>query len=315
MMMKHIESVFTNKHPYFSYIPNYSPPSAYPILLPSLRADHVNHSTAEAKIKQIENELLAEKEQREELERMINEYEEELKDKDTLIKELKAKYKSKLSKIRDEKESLLDSIREQNSVIKFYKKVVDILLTAEELEEIQKEARWSEELNEWVIEAFRLQYLQSGLFKLPKILLHPESPNIENEDENKLEVKIYATSESNTIRNNPKTRQANNPDIEYEIPQLVTYYSQSPKIKFNCNRVSNNNFTPKVSATLKKSGRHRLVLINQPLISTGRQCDNPEITRNENYLAKIGKELIGNIRRKASYKDYLANSFERIPEV
>jgi len=337
---------------------------------------------AKSELEQRENELLAEKEQREKLERMINEYEEKLisggkefkkkqkeeqarykelkerykqqrenqkklleeqkkrdrkmelaeqqcqdikeklKSKDTLIKELKAKYKSELSEIRDlkkenqdEKESLLNSIREQNLHIKFYQRVVDILLTAEELEKIQKKAKWSEELNEWVIQSFRLQYPQSELLKLPKISPHTESPNVENENEKKIKAKIYATGEPNSVKNNPKTRQANNPDIECEIPQAVTHYIQSPKVKFNWDRVSNNNFIPKASPVHNKFKSARLQPINQPLIPTGKQWDNPQITRRQKYLVKIDEGLIGNINHKGISKDYLANLLERTPEV
>ena len=97
--------------------------------------------------------------------------------------------------------------------------MVDSLLTAEDLEKIQNKARWSEELNEWVIQSRRLQYLQNKLSKRPKMFSHPESPNVENE--NKLKAKINLRSEPNTIENNPKTRQANNPYIESDNPQIT----------------------------------------------------------------------------------------------
>lgn len=345
---------------------------------------------AETELEQRENELIAEKEQREKLEQMIGEYEqklisggkefekkqkeeqsrykelreryrkqrenqkkllkeqrkkdaemeqaeqrylnarEELKDRSEQIQELKAKYKAELSEIRDikrenqdEKESLLDTIREQNSDIKFYQKVVEALLTTEEMERIQKKAKWNEELNEWTITPFAFQYPQAELLKLPKLPYPHEPLNGNAENERKMVTRKYASSGASNVNDNPKTQQANNNDYETEdmILQASTYYKQSPKIKFNWDNIPSGKYVserpPKISGgNIFKSNRLKPINYNQPLgNSSEKQWDNQVVTRKQKFTAKVDGGLISNaLSPKNVTKDHLTHLLERGPE-
>ena len=99
---------------------------------------------------------------------------EELRDKTELIKELREKEKGFASEIRDlqqehqgEKESLLESIREQNRDLEFYRRTIEIMMSEKETKQIKDKSKWNDENNVWSIPLFVVQNKQVTLPKLP----------------------------------------------------------------------------------------------------------------------------------------------------
>jgi len=126
-----------------------------------------------------EKQLLAEQQKKmEEMQKVHKEYmnvQEELKDKDNMLAEANKKIEAAYSEIKDlqkehqsEKETLLDTIREQNHEVDFYKKIVEIMLTEGELEKVRSKTTWDDESNTWTIPLFLVQNKQVQLPKLPK---------------------------------------------------------------------------------------------------------------------------------------------------
>jgi hypothetical protein len=85
------------------------------------------------------------------------------------------KYESASNEIGDlekehqaEKETLLDTIRDQNQEVEYYKKVVEIMMSEGEMEKIKSKAEWDDESKAWTIPLFIVQNKQVLLPKLPK---------------------------------------------------------------------------------------------------------------------------------------------------
>eukprot|EP00826_Nyctotherus_ovalis_P052269 TRINITY_DN6603_c0_g1_i4.p1 TRINITY_DN6603_c0_g1~~TRINITY_DN6603_c0_g1_i4.p1 ORF type:complete len:681 (+),score=237.15 TRINITY_DN6603_c0_g1_i4:384-2426(+) len=225
---------------------------------------------------------------------------EELRDKDSLIKELIAKYKSELSEIRDlkrenqdEKELLLDTIREQNLDINFYQRVAEVLFTEEELERVQERARWNEEADEWVLQPFTLQYPQAELPKLPRI---GNAPEVGAESERRPRGNRMAGSDGVAARDRRTQQRSGGESEDMGAPQTKTYYNQacnqSSKVKFSWDRLPNkcpgSEKSPKVAGGMGKYKNARLQPINQPLVNgDGKQWENPAVTRRQKYLSLI----------------------------
>ena len=130
-----------------------------------------------------EKKLLEEQMKKEEEKMMVEEQykdvQEELHDKDRLLKELRIKYESAFSEVTDlqrehqeERENLFDTIREQNQDLDFYKKVVEIMMADGEMEKIRNKAEWDDESKTWSIPLFVVQNKQVLLPKLPKSQLN-----------------------------------------------------------------------------------------------------------------------------------------------
>ena len=101
---------------------------------------------------------------------------EKLEDKNKYLRELNERYKSNITEIKDlkkenqdQKEALLNDIREQSEDITFYQKLVEIIYSKEEIERIQEKSRWDEEMDIWRIPNFFMQYNQDDLWDLPKV--------------------------------------------------------------------------------------------------------------------------------------------------
>ena len=58
---------------------------------------------------------------------------------------------------QDEKENLLNSIRDQNQELDFYKKVIEIILSEDEMNEIKKRTKHDIDSDEWIVPMFSFQ--------------------------------------------------------------------------------------------------------------------------------------------------------------
>jgi len=131
------------------------------------------------KEKQKERKLI-EEQQRKEMEMVIVEkkylnVQEELKDKDEILKEIIPKYESVKADIDDLnkehqelKEGLLDTIRDQTSELELYKQIIDKMIVNSEFEKIKSKAIWDDESSTYTIPLFIVQNRQVLLPKLPK---------------------------------------------------------------------------------------------------------------------------------------------------
>ncbi len=113
--------------------------------------------------------------ERQAVEQQYQDVQDELRDKSGLVSEMKAKYESALSEIKDlerehqdEKEGLLDTIRDQNRELDFYKRIVEIMMSDGELEKVKSKAEWDDESKLWSIPLFIVQNKQVTLPKLPR---------------------------------------------------------------------------------------------------------------------------------------------------
>ena len=140
------------------------------------------HTELQQKLKkqrQKEKKLIAEQQKKtEEIQLVAKEYlniQEELKDKSLILEAEKEKYEAAVSEIKDlqkehqeEKEGLLDSIREGNQETEFYKKIIEIMVSDSELEKIKNKSSWDDESKAWTVPLFVVQNKQVLLPKLPK---------------------------------------------------------------------------------------------------------------------------------------------------
>ena len=69
---------------------------------------------------------------------------------------------------QNEKDVLLDEIREQSQEIDFYKRLVEIVMPEKDVDKIRKKTTWDDESNSWTIPLFVMQGKQVLLPKLPK---------------------------------------------------------------------------------------------------------------------------------------------------
>jgi kinesin family protein 3/17 len=115
-----------------------------------------------------EQELLA-------AENQYKDVQDELKAKTELVKEIKIKHEAAISEIKDlhhehqtEKENLLDTIRDQNQEVDFYKRIMEIMMSEKELDTVKSKAKWDDEGKTWIIPSFSIQSKQVNLPKLQK---------------------------------------------------------------------------------------------------------------------------------------------------
>ena len=100
----------------------------------------------------------------------------ELADKNDIIKKLKRGIQNTMGELEDiryehqsEKENMLDSIRDQNQELDFYKNFVEIMMSDEEIKQIRDQAQWDPEGERWFIPPFSLQTKEVTLPMLPSI--------------------------------------------------------------------------------------------------------------------------------------------------
>ena len=89
------------------------------------------------------------------------------------FKEVKTKYVANLQELKDiqnehedEKEQLLDTIREQEKDVKKFSAILNILMNQEQIEHIVNNSEWNEETKEWKVPSFVYKEKNSGLPKL-----------------------------------------------------------------------------------------------------------------------------------------------------
>lgn len=96
---------------------------------------------------------------------------EEVEEQREVIKQLRMKYKQATSEVKDiehehqiHKEQLLDSIRDTDLDLKFYKKVTKMLLRDDEIAKLKLKSAYEDD--DWVIPAF---VLKAKEMSLPKV--------------------------------------------------------------------------------------------------------------------------------------------------
>ena len=87
--------------------------------------------------------------------------------------EIKGKYVANLQELKDiqnehedEKEELLDTIREQEKEIKKFRAVLAMLMTQEQLDYVVLNSEWNEDREEWNVPYFTYREKAVGLPKL-----------------------------------------------------------------------------------------------------------------------------------------------------
>ncbi|CDW81244.1 kinesin motor domain containing protein [Stylonychia lemnae] len=127
------------------------------------------------KQKKKEKELLREKEKKEEemlmVEKQYKSLQEEVEEQREVIKQLRMKYKQAASEVKDleqehqiQKESLLDSVRDQDLDLKFYKRIVKMMLRDDEIAKLKLKSQYEDD--DWLIPAF---VLKGKEMTLPKV--------------------------------------------------------------------------------------------------------------------------------------------------
>jgi len=87
-----------------------------------------------------------------------------------IIAKLKAKYDCALNEIKDlaqeqneEKEDLLVSLRQQDLDVKFYRKIVDMIMKPEELAKLKTKSSYDDGANDWSVPVFLLKQREVAL--------------------------------------------------------------------------------------------------------------------------------------------------------
>ncbi len=126
-----------------------------------------------AKERQLREEQQRKEEEMLRVEREYEDVQEELRDKTELIRELTQKHSGAFNDIKDlqhehqeEKETLLQSIRDQDQELELYRKVVEIMMSEEEVNEIKRRSKWDSEAAEWHVPSFTVQGKQVALPQL-----------------------------------------------------------------------------------------------------------------------------------------------------
>ena len=92
-----------------------------------------------------------------------------------MIEKLKIKYQEALNELKDikqeqqgDREELLDTIRQQGFDLKFYKKVVKMLMKEEEIAKLKLKSQYDENADDWSIPPFMLKAREVTLPSLKK---------------------------------------------------------------------------------------------------------------------------------------------------
>lgn len=135
----------------------------------------------ELKMKEEEEKLFYEKQ--------YNNTQEELREKDALIKELRDRYKAALQEIKDleeehenEHSDLLNTVRDQESEIKLLNGMLSILLTSNEILSIRRKSDYNEDNKEWVIPYF---FLKGKQVQFPTLSRNKARDLVESEKQNR----------------------------------------------------------------------------------------------------------------------------------
>ena len=135
----------------------------------------------EQKIKEEEEKLFYEKQ--------YNSKQEELNEKDSVLKELRERYRGALQEIKDLEEEhenehaeLLNTVREQEYEIKLVKGMLSMLLTNNEILSIRRKSEFNEEDKEWDIPYF---FLKGKQVQFPTLSRNKARDFVENEKQNR----------------------------------------------------------------------------------------------------------------------------------
>ena len=100
------------------------------------------------------------------------------------FKEIKNKYMANLEELRDiqnehedEKEDMLDTIREQEKEVKKYTAILAIIMSQDQIDHIVNHSEWNEEKNEWNVPYFTYKEKNMGLPKLAATGLTRKDPS------------------------------------------------------------------------------------------------------------------------------------------
>ena len=158
--------------------------------------------------------ILSEEKQKEEEEKLFyekqyNNKQEELKEKDSLLRELRERYKGALQEIKDLEEEhedehaeLLNTVRDQECEIKLLKGMLSMLLTNNEILSIRRKWEFNEEDKEWEIPYF---FLKGKQVQLPTLSRNKARDLVENEKENR-EV-VFDNNNNNNSNNNSRVQE------------------------------------------------------------------------------------------------------------
>ena len=127
--------------------------------------------------KKREEEYIREKQRREEellsIEKNYKSLNEEVDEMRARFKEVKTKYVANLQELNDlrnehedEKEELLDTIREQEMDVKKYKAILSVLMSHDQIEHVANHSEWNEDTKEWRVPNFTYKERNAGLPKI-----------------------------------------------------------------------------------------------------------------------------------------------------
>lgn len=124
---------------------------------------------------------------------------EEVDEMKVRFKEIKNKYVANLQELKDiqnehedEKEDLLDTIREQEKEIKKFSAILAMLMTPDQIDHIVNNSEWNEEKKEWHVPYFTYKEKNMGL---PKLANTGMGRRDEPSDRDKKEIVFKATSQ------------------------------------------------------------------------------------------------------------------------
>lgn len=140
------------------------------------------------------------------MEHDYNDLQEEVNEKSQLLNKLRKRYKGALAEIQDletehlnEKADLLETIRTLEIDFGFYKAIVDMLLTENNLYKIKSKSSYDDETAEWKLPPFVLKGKQ---INLPKLGLQKAKRFVEEEKENQVVDFKQNSSQDDAYSNN-----------------------------------------------------------------------------------------------------------------
>ena len=87
-----------------------------------------------------------------------------------IIKKLKWKYESALNEIKDlerenigDKEDMMNQLKQQDYDIKFYRKIVGMVMKNEEVAKLKMKSSYDDDNNDWVVPPFLLKQREVAL--------------------------------------------------------------------------------------------------------------------------------------------------------
>lgn len=181
--------------------------------------------------------LLEEQKKKEEdlllMEHDYNDLQEEVTEKTKLLSKLRKRYKGALAEIQDlesehlnEKSEYLDTIRKLEIDLSFYKTIVDMMMSENNLYKIKTRSQYDDETSQWEIPPFVLKGKQVNL---PKIGLQKARQFIEEEKNNQIVHFNETNGDSDDYFNDDSKGSENMLRIKSKKKKGNRHKSQAPK--------------------------------------------------------------------------------------